>query len=224
MSARQAVLGKIGKALDGMMDAEMRREEAQRRLANPPGGPVPAIGRTEDGKRVAQFCRNAEAAAATVVRVSKPDSVPKAVARYLRAHNLPARLRMGGDRRLKALGWETQRSLEIRHGAASPDDLAGISHAFAGIAETGTVALVSGPDNPSTINFLPSHHIVVVNAADIAGNLETVVKRLRRRFGQGAMPRLLNLVTGPSRSGDIEQTIMLGAHGPAKLHLIVVGG
>jgi L-lactate dehydrogenase complex protein LldG len=71
---------------------------------------------------------------------------------------------------------------------------------------------------------LPEHHIVVVNASDIAGDLETVLARVRKAHGKGSMPRTLNLVTGPSRSGDIEQKIILGAHGPRALHLIVVGG
>jgi L-lactate dehydrogenase complex protein LldG len=46
---------------------------------------------------------------------------------------------------------------------------------------------------------------------------------LRKAKGKGEMPRALNLITGPSRSGDIEQTIILGAHGPRALHIVVVG-
>jgi L-lactate dehydrogenase complex protein LldG len=85
------------------------------------------------------------------------------------------------------------------------------------------VVLISGADNPTTLNFLPDVHIVVVDAADIAGDYETVMTRLRQRFGDGRLPRTVNLITGPSRSADIEQTLILGAHGPRKLHLIVTG-
>jgi L-lactate dehydrogenase complex protein LldG len=82
--------------------------------------------------------------------------------------------------------------------------------------------LLSGPDNPTTIHFLPDTHIVVVRAADIVGDYETVWRRLREKLGPGAMPRLVNLITGPSRSADIEQTLLLGAHGPRALHIVVV--
>jgi L-lactate dehydrogenase complex protein LldG len=65
--------------------------------------------------------------------------------------------------------------------------------------------------------------MVIVDAADIVGDYETVWRRLRERLGPGSMPRTVNLITGPSRSADIEQTIILGAHGPRALHILVVG-
>jgi L-lactate dehydrogenase complex protein LldG len=95
-----------------------------------------------------------------------------------------------------------------------------VSHAFGGVAESGTLVLTSGRDNPTTLNFLPDTHIVVIDAKDIAGDYETLWARLR---GQGAMPRTVNWITGPSRSADIEQTLILGAHGPRRLHVMVVG-
>jgi L-lactate dehydrogenase complex protein LldG len=130
-------------------------------------------------------------------------------------------LRIGEDARLAAMPWDAT-SLEIAKGPSAGRDLNALSHAFGGIAETGTLALVSGPDNPTTLNFLPDNHIVVVAAADLTGSFEESVDRLRQRYGKGAMPRSLNLITGPSRSADIEQTLILGAHGPRKLHIIVV--
>jgi L-lactate dehydrogenase complex protein LldG len=149
--------------------------------------------------------------------------VPGAVADYLRGRNLPATVRMGSDPRLAAMGWDRQKALEVKPGPSDGRDATGISFAFGAVAETGTLALASGDNNPTTLNFLPENHVVVVNAADIAGDYETVLDRIRAVYGKGAMPRALNLVTGPSRSGDIEQTIILGAHGPRALHVIVVG-
>ncbi len=145
-----------------------------------------------------------------------------AVSTYLREHNLPASIRIGEDDRLKSANWDSERTLEVLHGASDGNDMTAVSHALAGIAETGTVALPSGADNPTTLNFLPDHHIVVLKAADIEGDLESIWDRLRGKLGKGQMPRALNLVTGPSRSGDIEQKILLGAHGPRALHLIIV--
>jgi L-lactate dehydrogenase complex protein LldG len=63
----------------------------------------------------------------------------------------------------------------------------------------------------------------VLQAKDIAGNLEAVLARLREKFGIDALPRAINLITGPSRSADIEQKLVLGAHGPRRLHVVVVG-
>jgi len=100
--------------------------------------------------------------------------------------------------------------------------LSSVSRAFAGVAETGTLVLTSGADNPTSLNFLPDNHIVVIDAKDVAGDYEAVWPRLREKFGD-LMPRVVNLITGPSRSADIEQTLILGAHGPRRLHVIVVG-
>jgi len=82
---------------------------------------------------------------------------------------------------------------------------------------------LSGPANPTTLNFLPDNHIVVLKRADLVGDLESLWSRLRQRFGAGTLPRTVNLITGPSRSADIEQKMLLGAHGPRRLHILIVG-
>jgi L-lactate dehydrogenase complex protein LldG len=82
--------------------------------------------------------------------------------------------------------------------------------------------MVSGHENPSTLNFLPDNHIIVVSAKDIASDYEAVWNRVRFAYGKGTMPRTVNWITGPSRSGDIEQTLLLGAHGPRRLHVVLV--
>ena len=114
-------------------------------------------------------------------------------------------------------------SLDILHGPSDGHDLNAVSVAFAAIAETGTVALVSGADNPTTLNFLPDNQIVVVRRGDVLADYESVFLRLREAYGKGAAPRTVNFVTGPSRSADIGQKLQLGAHGPRRLHIILVG-
>ncbi|MEN3380663.1 MAG: L-lactate dehydrogenase complex protein LldG, partial [Hyphomicrobiales bacterium] len=104
--------------------------------------------------------------------------------------------RRGDDPRLAALPWGEQRTLEVTTGASDAHQLASASQVFGGIAETGALVLASGPDNPTTLNFLPDARIVVVAAVDIA-----------------ALPRPINMITGPSRSADIDQILILGAHG-----------
>ena len=82
--------------------------------------------------------------------------------------------------------------------------------------------MASGADNPTTLNFLPDNHIIVLDAADLETAMESVWPRLRARYGDGELPRVVNLITGPSRSADIEQTLLLGAHGPRRLHIVVI--
>jgi L-lactate dehydrogenase complex protein LldG len=132
-------------------------------------------------------------------------------------------VRTGGDPAIAALPWQREPHLERLVGPSDGRDAVSLSRAFAGVAETGTLVLLSGPDNPTTLNFLPDTHIVMVSADDVAGDYESVWRRLRESHGAGVLPRTVNLVTGPSRSADIEQTLILGAHGPRALHILVVG-
>ena len=224
MSGREAILAKVRASLSEGGNDPARRAAVEARMAKPPKGVIPARGRLPDDARVDLFEILATKFAATVERVRSPGDVPKAVAAYLRAKNLPAAIRIGADKRLAAMPWDRQKAMEIRNGPSDGDDEAGVSHAFGGIAETGTLVMTSGRDNPSTINFLPEHHIVVLEAADIDGDMESVLAKVRKKFGKGKMPRTLNFITGPSRSGDIEQKIILGAHGPRALHIIMVDG
>ena len=129
------------------------------------------------------------------------------------------RVRRGGDPRLEAMPWGKERTLEVGVGASDGHDLVAVSHAFGGVAESGTLMLTSGADNPTTLNFLPDTHVVVLDAADVTGDYETLWQRLRERCGDGVLPRTVNLITGPSRSADIGQTLILGAHGPRRLHV-----
>jgi L-lactate dehydrogenase complex protein LldG len=224
MSAREAILGKVRRALGAGDNDVERLTLVTQRMSQAPKGVVPARAQLDPEARIALFCTMARNAAASVARVAGDADVPGAVSTYLRSKNLAPKLRMGNDRRLKQMPWVNERNLQVRNGPSDGTDEAAVSHAAAAIAETGTLALWSGRDNPTTLNFLPDHHIVVVEAKDIAGDLESVMEMVRNRFGKGEMPRTLNFVTGPSRSGDIEQTLLLGAHGPRALHIIVVDG
>jgi len=223
MTPRELILATIRRSL-GVTGAEAtRRLEVATRLAGHPQGVVPQRGQLPPGARLDLFVRMVEAAAGTVERTADPADIPAAVAAFLRAHNLPPAIRHGDDPLLSSIPWQRGGTLEIRRGASDGNDLAAVSHACAAVAETGTLVLTSGADNPTTLNFLPDVHIVVVSASDVVSDFETAMARLRGRFGTDAMPRAVNMITGPSRSADIEQTLILGAHGPRKLHVIVVG-
>lgn len=221
-TARDDILANIRRSLGVGGGEAPRRGGVEERLARAPTGVIPALARGDAASRLALFKAKVEASAASFAALAHAADVPTEIARYLRENNLPATLRMGEDPRLTALPWG-RTTLELSRGASDGRDLNAVSRAFAGVAETGTLALTSGADNPTTLNFLPDNHIVVIAAEDVVGDLETVWARLRERYGKGAMPRVLNLVTGPSRSADIEQTLLLGAHGPRRLHVVLVG-
>jgi L-lactate dehydrogenase complex protein LldG len=223
MSARDTILKKVRNALVNGADDGTRRANVADRLQNAPAGVIPLRAQLPHDERIALFIDKAKELVATVQTVTSSDDVPKAVTEYLRQHNLPASVRMGNDRRLQKMPWGKQRALEVKSGASDGEDEVGVSHALRGIAETGTLLMESGPANPTTVNFLPEHHIVVIDAADIAGDMESAFAKLRKKHGKGRMPRAVNLISGPSRSGDVEQKLVLGAHGPRALHLIVVG-
>ncbi|MGZ8402387.1 MAG: LutC/YkgG family protein [Rhodoplanes sp.] len=165
-----------------------------------------------------------EAVSGTTQRIASLDDLPAAVVQYLRGHNLPLALKRGADPTLAAAPWHAEPALTVTLGPSEGSDLVAISHAFGAAAETGTLVLLSGADNPTTLNFLPDNHIVVIAAETIDGDYESVLARLRDRFGAERLPRAINLITGPSRSADIEQTLILGAHGPRRLHVVLVGG
>jgi len=221
---RDTILSKIRRARQSGGDDAARRATVSERLRTHPAGIVPTRGQLPPAERLDLFCAMAEKVSASVARVATAEDVPGAIAAYLRSKNLPQAIRRGEDARLAGMPFEREAQLEVSVGPSAGHDLAGLSHALAGVAETGTVVLTSGRDNPTTLNFLPEHHLVVVRAEDVAGDYETVWARLRAIHGEGVMPRTVNMITGPSRSGDIEQVILLGAHGPRSLHLIVVEG
>lgn len=221
--ARAEVLAAIRRSLGVTGSEAPRRAAIEERIANAPRGVIPARGQADGEERLAIFAREVEVSLATIARVESAEGVPAAIAEFLREHNLPAAIRMGEDERLAVMPWD-ETALAIEIGPSAGGDLVGVSHAFGGVAETGTLALVSGPQNPSTLNFLPDTHVVVVRASDVARDYESLWARLRETYGRGLMPRTVNWVTGPSRSGDIEQRLFLGAHGPRRLHVVMVEG
>jgi L-lactate dehydrogenase complex protein LldG len=222
MKGRDAIFANIKKSLR-VSDADgLRRETVAGRLEKHPRGIIPARGQKPPPERLELFKQMVETAKATIAVLESKNDVPAAVAAYLRSKNLPQSIRCGEDERLALIPWAGERHLEVTQGPSDGAQLASISHSFAAVAESGTLVMLSGADNPTTLNFLPDHHLVVVDEKDIAGDYETVWDKVRERFGSTSMPRVVNWITGPSRSGDIEQTHLLGAHGPRSLHVLVV--
>ncbi|RED51377.1 LutC/YkgG family protein [Aestuariispira insulae] len=224
--ARGQILGSIRRSLGrGEVQGEVR-SALEERLTKPKAGLIPKRSQLNGKGLVDLFCAMAEGVQASIDRVADMEAVPEAINRYLAGQNLPARIKMADHDLLNALPWDKVPSLTRLTGATAGDDQVSLSAAFAGIAETGTAMLLSGPDGPTTLNFLPETHMVVLPEEAIVGAYEEAWERLRQHQkdkGLDHLPRTVNLITGPSRTGDIEQTILLGAHGPHRLHIILVG-
>lgn len=221
--ARDHVLGRVRQSL-GVSDQsdDSRKKAVQNRLKAHPANLVPEQGRTTGASRLQLFAQTLEGQSATVSHAKSVSDVPKIVADYLREQNLPATFRSGSDPLIAEIPWEKAPSLTRLEGPGQGSDAVSLSHASGAAAETGTLFLTSSADNPTTLNFLPDTHIVIIRKSDICASYEDAWNALRATHGEGNMPRTVNLVSGPSRTADIDQIIVMGAHGPRRLHVIVL--
>lgn len=220
---RRTVLEGIRAALGAGGADKTRKDTVRGRLKSPRANLVPERARKDRAGRLKLFTGMLEGQGAKVSHAERPDDVPEIVAAYLRDNNLPADFRTGTDDLLTAIAWDKSPSLTRHQGRGQGGDAVTMSRARAAAAETGTLFLTSGEENPTTLNFLPDTHIIVIRADDILGSYEEAWNVLRKVFGKRMLPRTVNLISGPSRTADINQIIVTGAHGPRRLHVIVVG-
>jgi L-lactate dehydrogenase complex protein LldG len=178
----------------------------------PGSGPRPAF----EGDAVERFVAKMLEKSATLVRIASLDAVGAEVERFLASIGAGPRLCV--SKALHGIAWPSALQLEYR--AAVRADQSSVTPCFAAVAESGGIVTLSGPDTPSTLNFVPDNHIVIVRADQVLPHFEDVWS-LWRATGR-LLPRTLNIISGPSRTADIEQTIQLGAHGPRRLHILLV--
>jgi L-lactate dehydrogenase complex protein LldG len=221
-SRREKVLGAVraglgrGSGRAGAGAVEQRLKERSRHL-------IPGRSQQDPAHLKALFAAQLRAGNATVLDADGEGDVPRIVAAYLRSQNLPLAARCGDDAWLRSIDWSKEPALDLSNGRADPADAVGLTHAVAGIAETGTLMLASGPENPVTVTFLPETSIVILRASDLVGPYESAFDRMRERYGKGGMPRTLNLVSGPSRTADVGGRLVTGAHGPRRFCVVLVG-
>ena len=110
--------------------------------------------------------------------------------------------------------------LRIIARSANGDDKVGITGTYCALAENGTLMLLSGQDTHATTSLLPDNHIAIVPASRIVRGMEDGWDLLRRE--RSSLPRQVNFISGPSRTADIEMTMVLGVHGPFRVHVIIV--
>jgi L-lactate dehydrogenase complex protein LldG len=215
MSARDALLARIRERQGKPREPQAAEIEAVRaHLAAHPRNPGPR----DQWDALTRFRERALSLASTLDEVETKNAVPAAVARYLAAGRLGARAVCWPE--LASLDWAAS-GIEVEARGARGDDLVGITGAFCAIAETGTLMTLSGPETAPSVSLLPETHIAVLTASRIVRSMEDAWSLLR---AEGAMPRAVNFISGPSRTSDIEQTLTLGAHGPYRVHIVLVAG
>lgn len=224
--SREAIFGAIRRGLRrGPLPADQTLGLYARLNAHP-RHLVPARSALPLAEQIALFLRNLEKEFATFTRVANPEAVPAAIAEYLVGQNLPAELVIAPHPELRALPWADTPMLRLREGRAEANDLVAVQHGYAAIAETGTLMLPASATRPTTLNLLCDTEIVVLRASRIRGAMEDAWDTLRfEREGMvdgNFLPRNVMFVTGPSRSADIESILELGAHGPRRLHVVLI--
>lgn len=221
MSDRETVINGIRKALGRGALTDAQAAPLNARLATPTPNRLPGASRGDRTTLLRRFVEKVRRVDATLAPVTDMAGLPQAV-----AERFPdiAMARIAPHPDLESLDWRVA-GLAATFGPARDEDQLGVSRAHAGIAESGTLVLCSGATSPTSLNFLPDHHVIVVHADEIVGAYETVWAQLRDQDegGNGFMPRTVNWITGPSRTADIEQTLYLGIHGPRQLHVLLVG-
>jgi L-lactate dehydrogenase complex protein LldG len=217
MSAREDILGRVRAGLKrSESNAVAARADIDAVLAARTQGPRPAVP-TEKSALAGRLVEKSEAQSCTVDTVATLAEAPAAVARYLAGLNLGSCAVIWPT--LATLGWQAA-GIAVAPRGAEDKDLVGITGCFCAVAETGTLMLCSAPDHPATVSLLPETHIAIVPASRIVPGMEDAWALARAELG--TLPRAVNFISGPSRTGDIEQTIVLGAHGPYRVHLVIV--
>jgi L-lactate dehydrogenase complex protein LldG len=217
-TARDTILARVRSALDKKLPDARAKANAEAYVTTHRHGPRPQM----PADLRARFIERARDMSSTVESIATVSEVPRAIARYLDtlAPDIAGQPRAGVCwPEFAPLDWPAA-GLSIETRPTLGNDRLGITGCFCAIAETGTIVITSGAATPTATALLPDTHVAIVRAERIVSGMEEAFGLIRTE--QGAMPRAVNLISGPSRTGDIEQTIVLGAHGPFRVHLLVV--
>ncbi len=210
--ARASILRQLRRSLGRDKLPLEQLQSATQRLNNARRHTLPMI----LDKPAVRFIHKLQHAGATVEQLSSINAVPAAITKYIEVHNAGSGIVIAPV--LSNLSWPD--GLELEFGPTHGEHNISVTPCFAAVAETGSVVLLSSRESPTSLNFLPDDHVVVVRASQIVTHMEDVWSLLQQ---QGIdMPRTVNFITGPSRTADVEQTIQLGAHGPRRLHVLLI--
>jgi L-lactate dehydrogenase complex protein LldG len=215
MSARDNILNRI-RTQSGKQGATTTAEldSARSHIARRERGPLPSIAHDNPVQRFINECDRLKS---TVETLADKKDISQALARYLSQNSL--KLRVVGWPSLVDLDWANA-GIQYENRLANGDDLVGVTDCFCAIGETGTLLLLSSPTTPKLHALLPETHICIVSQSRIVATMEDAFQLLRDEKGE--LPRATFFVSGPSRTADIEQTIVIGAHGPYRVHVLII--
>jgi len=165
-----------------------------------------------DLETVVRRCTSREEISSRLAEISRAESW-KSVA----SHNFPL-----GTAAVEALGLPVLATDAPYETSALERCDAGISGCECLIAQTGGILVTAASAGGRALSVLPPHHVVIASASQIVGDLADAFALLRQKYG--TIPAFLSFITGPSRTGDIERILVLGAHGPKKLTVLLVSG
>ncbi|MBV1787211.1 LUD domain-containing protein [Marinobacterium sp. D7] len=218
--SRAEIFNRIRTGLRIGADDRQRQETVQQRLQARAANLIPQRAQLPQAACIQLFIEMAIESAAELIELRHRNELSAAVEHWLSENGI-SQLVLAREENLQNLDWSASSSLVREERVAQAGDEASLTNAFCGIAETGTLMLHSGPDSPTTLNFLPDNHLVALSASSIVGAYEEAWQQLRAASG-GEMPRTVNMITGPSRSADIEQKLQMGAHGPRRLAIFLI--
>ncbi len=181
---------------------------------------IPGRSIAEPAELVRRFVNRAVTAGTEIIQCSSLQEVPKEIIDWLAKNNI-SQLKCSNSKIIKDLVWPITSNINLKTGAACVSDKASLTSAVFGIAETGTLMIISSEETPTLQAFLPDFHLVILKRSQIVGPYEEAWKKIKQDFPT-TLPRNVNLITGPSRSADIEQTLLMGAHGPKKLMIYLI--
>jgi L-lactate dehydrogenase complex protein LldG len=218
--SKAEIFNRIRAGLHVAKDDEVRRQAVRSRLQAKASNIIPKRAQLPTAEMMSLFLEMAKESAAEVIELGGRNELARAVENWLSENGID-HLVTANDSNLTELSWSADSTLIRERRPAQVGDEASLTNAFCAIAETGTVMLYSGEHSPTTLNFLPDCHLIVVSASTLVGPYEDAWARLREQFPD-SMPRTVNLITGPSRSADIEQRLQMGAHGPRRLIIFML--
>ncbi len=212
--ARAQVFKELRNSLNNFSAADISAIEKKFSSVQQSEAPKPTV----DDILVDRFIDKLCAVHGTVKRVPSYSKVPDAVGQYLQEHGLESDMVMGGSEFLRQFDWPIEWDIKFR--TAVKTDIVSVSDAICIVAETGTILMASSPDTSSTHAFLPENHIVIVNSGQVVRHLDDALRLAESNIKDTS--RGVHLITGPSKTADVEQTIQYGAHGPRRLHAIII--
>ncbi len=209
-TARENILNRVRRAVAGGREGDWRTE-LDRRVEQAPRLIRPKL----PNDLFTRFTEKLALGGGTWKRLDTVSQIPQAIVRFLNTNGLAPKLRVAPA--LQGTAWGD--GLDVSFGNTRGDDLVSVTPAFCAVAETGSVVLLSSEESPTSLNFLPDVHIVIVGVKQLVPHYEDVWVKLR---ALGEVPRTVNFITGPSKTADVEQTLQIGAHGPRNLHVFLV--